>query len=484
MFVNYQQNQQFLLPPSLDELLPKNHLARLVSEIVENLDIENVKDKYNDLGRPAYHPKMMIKILFYGYAVGIRSSRRLAKALETDIAFMWLSAMNRPDFRTVSDFRKNNLSAVEGLFTQIVATCISSGMATIGKVAIDGTKIKANASKRSIRDEARLKDMLGEIDKKIKEMLGEAEDIDEAEDKLYGDMRGDELPKELSDEKTRKKKIKEALERIDKERNKDGSKKKLSITDTDASLMKTTSGIMPSYNAQAVASQEGLILAADVSSDSFDNHLLGPMIENLKENTSKKPGKVLADAGYYSGETLKYIEKEEIDAFIPILENIDKNRARGRSKNTAHEHFQKQEFMYDKEKDCYVCPVGKELCLYKKDKRKNKTIHRYICKIKDCKSRHLCTNSKTGRTIDRLGYEELYEKMIDKMKTEEASDIYRKRQGMVEPVFSIIKGPLGFDKFYLRGKQKVQSEWFLICSAFNIFKMWKIEQRTVNTATI
>lgn len=485
MFVKYQQDQQFLLPPSLEELLPKDHLARVISEIVDKLNLAKINERYAHLGRPAYHPKMLIKILFFGYASGVRSSRRIAKALETDIAFMWLSAMNRPDFRTISDFRKNNRIAMGELFSQIVATCISSGMATVGKVAVDGTKIKANASKRSIRDEAQLGHMLKEIDQKMKEMLDEADQIDREEDKLYGDARGDELPKELQSKETRKKKIEEALDRINKDRNKDGSKKKLSITDTDSSLMKTTNGIMPAYNAQAVSSKEGLILAADVSSNGFDSYQLEPMVNKLEKNTSEKPSVLLADAGYYSGKALEFVEKENIDAYIPILENLDRNKARGRLKNNQYDYFQKEEFKYDAEKDCYVCPIGKELNFYKLGKKiNNSTYRRYICKNKDCTSRQLCTRSKRGRTVDRISHEHLYTKMREKMGTDHAKEIYRKRQAIIEPIFSIIKGPLNFDKFYTRGIDQVRSEWMLACCAFNILKIWRIQQKIVNIGTI
>lgn len=484
MFINYQQDQQFLLPPSIDELLPEDHLARVLNEIAESLDLGQVKEKYADFGRPAYHPKMLVKILFYGYAAGIRSSRKIAKALETDIAFMWLSAMNRPDFRTISDFRKNNRGAVENLFSQIVATCVSSGMATVGKIAIDGTKIKASASKASIRNEDQLSRMLDSIDQKINEMLEEAEEADREEDRLYGDKRGDELPEELKDEQKRRVKIKEALQRIDKERNRDGSKKKISLTDTSSSQMRTTSGIRPAYNAQAVSSEEGYILAAEVSNQVSDNNWLKPMAEKTRNISGIRPHTILADAGYYSRETLNYIEEESLDAYIPILQNIDKNKARGRSKNNKYDYFQKEEFTYKRENDLYICPAGKPLSFYKIDKKKTKTLRRYKCREKACQSAYLCTHSKNGRTIDRLEHEDLYIKMREKMKGEEAKAIYRKRQAMVEPIFSIIKGPLGFDKFSLRGLEKAKAEWLLACSAFNIFKIWKTRQRMANIGVI
>lgn len=476
MFVNYQQDQQFLLPPNLEELLPKDHLARMVNEIVESLDLGSIKKRYTDLGRPAYHPKMLIKALFFGYATGVRSSRKIAKALETDIAFMWLGAMNRPDFRTISDFRKNNLLALEELFSQIVATCISSGMATVGKIAIDGTKIKASASRESMKDEVQLSRMLDHIEKKIKDMLNDAEQVDEEEDKLYGDSRGDELPEELIDETKRREKIKEALEKIKK-----GKKAKVSITDKDSSLMKVGGRFYPAYNAQAVASEEGLILAADVSDKGNDNHLAGPMIEKTQKTTGIQPCTVLADAGYHSGKTLNYLKEKEIDGYISINKNLDKIEDK---KSELKIKYKKEDFIFLPEHDCYIYKKGRALLFEQLTRIRGKTLRRYRCTSNNCVSRAHCTKDKKGRTIYRSRHEELYVAMKEKMKKSEAKHLYKKRKVMVEPAFSVIKGPLGFEKFSLRGLDKTKSEWLLICSAFNIFKMWKARQKIANMVTV
>lgn len=251
----YNQDQMQLFPPSIRSLIESDDLCLVVNDIVKTLDLSCLYEKISSEGNPAYHPAMMLKIYFYAYAKGIFSSRRIAQALKENIAFIFLAAWQRPNFRTISDFRKNNLRELGLLFSQIVELCRQLGMVKLGHIAIDGTKIKANASEASTYDRER-------IEKEIKRCLEKAEAFDQQEDALYGtDKTGDELPEDIRDPEKRIKKLKELKKKLDA-----GGSEKINKTDPDAVFMKTTNGIKTSYNAQAaVDAEHQVIVAADVS---------------------------------------------------------------------------------------------------------------------------------------------------------------------------------------------------------------------------
>ena len=202
-------DQIFLLPPSINEFIDDNHLAKLVSEVVDNLDTKAIESKYSELGQKSYHPKLLLKILFYGYAIGIRSGRKIAAACDSDLAFMYLSCMYHPDFRTINDFRKNNIEAVEQLFVEVLKICSSLNMVNIGTLIIDSTKLRANASSRRTKTHQQYQTWLTELEQQVKGVLKEADIADEQEDAAYGESkRGDELPSSInSKEKLKNKKI-------------------------------------------------------------------------------------------------------------------------------------------------------------------------------------------------------------------------------------------------------------------------------------
>jgi len=203
--------QIMLLPPAIEDFIPESHFARVVSGIVDGLDTSTIEDKYSHLGQNTYHPKLLLKIFFYGYATGTRSGRKLATACETDCAFMYLAQMYRPDFRTINDFRKNNIIEIEGFFLDVIKICADLGLAKAGSISIDGSKIRANASAKRTKDKQSYKLWLERIEAEIAKMLKEAGEIDKREDKEYGDKRGDELPKEIREKAALKKKISDCL---------------------------------------------------------------------------------------------------------------------------------------------------------------------------------------------------------------------------------------------------------------------------------
>lgn len=230
-FKEYKDKTLYLLPPSIDDFIKEDHLSRVIDEITEALDTKKIEGKYSHLGQRSYHPKIMLKLLFYGYATGIRSGRKIAQECETDVAYMYLARMYKPDFRTINDFRKNNLEIIEGYFKDIILMCKELGMAKAGRIIIDSTKIRANASAKVTKDKEGYQEWIERIDKEIKEIMREAETTDEEEDKMYGDKRGDEIPMKIQKRENLKQKIKEVINNMKK-------KEKVNLTDKDAKYIK------------------------------------------------------------------------------------------------------------------------------------------------------------------------------------------------------------------------------------------------------
>ncbi len=280
LFKEYDQNQSYLLPPSLNEFVGAEHSARVISDVVESIDISSIISKYNGGGPPAYHPKMMLKLIIYAYSQCVYSSRRIERALESDTAFMYLSGMQKPDFRTICIFRATHCEAISDIFVEIVRLCASLGMVELGHVSFDGTKLKANASVRQTKDKKALQKEMKRVKEKVKKLLKRAEEVDETEDAMYGpDNNGSGIPDEIKDKEYRLKKLQEAKKELEDEK-----LAKVNVTDTDARLMKNSQKVIqPAYNGQiGVDVKEQIIVAADVTQEATDHHQLKPMLEQTE----------------------------------------------------------------------------------------------------------------------------------------------------------------------------------------------------------
>ncbi|MDD2348454.1 MAG: IS1182 family transposase [Kiritimatiellae bacterium] len=336
-------------------------------------------------------------------------------------------------------------------------------MGLIGSnISIDGTKIKANASPRQSKSS-------DAIEKEIDKILRESIEVDEHEDEIYGDSTPYRIPEELVDKNSRLEKIKAAKKKLDEEK-----LNKINITDNDARIMKHKDGSKkPSYNCQvAVDEKEQIIVAADVAIEENDLHQIEPMIENVKETLGYKPTIVLADAGYFSYDNVKFLLDEEIDAYIP--DNFYEVEKRGKTKK-----FRKVLFTYDEKKDCYYCPAAFEIPFTRIQKRENEPdLRYYVCNCCSlCVLKNACTDSK-NRTITRDPREYLMEYMRAKLNTEEATEQYQKRMCTVEPVFGQMKQDRGFREFLLRGKRKAKIEFLMMCTVHNIKKIADFMKRT------
>jgi transposase/signal recognition particle subunit SEC65 len=425
-FRPYDPDQTFLMPASMKEWLPPNHLSYFISDVADQLDLSKIMDcyAYEERGYPPYHPRMMVKVLLYAYCIGVPSSRKIARKLEEDIAFRVLAANNTPDFRTISDFRKEHLQALAGLFLQVLKLCQKAGLVKLGHVALDGTKIKANASKHKAMSYKRMKEEEARLAAEITDLLRRAEVVDEEEDRRYGkNKRGEELPKELAFRENRLKKIREAREALEVEAKqaaemdgKEGDKEVLPKDKAQRNFTDPTSHIMPApggkyfiqaYNAQAaVDSAHQIIVAAETTNKPTDRGQAEPMMEKVKENTDRLPRQMSADTGYFSSETVTTLTEQGIDIYMPP------NKIR-------HSDF--------------------------------------------------VLASPRGRIPKELS---IADRMRRKLRTKKGQKCYALRKELPEPVFGQIKQVRGFRQFLFRGLDKVSGEWKFICTGHNLLKLF------------
>jgi transposase len=464
----YDQNQRLMFPPHLSEFLPDDHQSVIISDIVDTMDLGCFYSKISSEGSQAYHPKMMFKILAYAYTTGIFSSRKIHKALQESVAFIFLAAWQKPDFRTISDFRKNNLSEFATLFNQLVDMCNRLGMTSLGHFAIDGSKFKANAADSATYNKKRISDA-------ISNLLQKADQIDCQEDQLYGtDHTGDQIPADIRQKKSRLQKLKQIKTQMDQ-----SHKEKINATDPDAAFMKTTYGIKTSYNAQIIVDEaQQLIVAANVTNDPSDTGQLVPMVQQA-EKAVGRIDKLSADSGYSSGDNLCAMVAKGIDAHIP-----DANYQaiqRGKQDAPGQGLFTRSDFNRDELNDCFICPAGEKLhfvCLQKvKDKH---PVRIYRCQAcGNCLLKKRCTNGRSGRNIALNVHDAQFKAMRTKLDSPHGKRIYAKRKWMVEPVFGHIKETIGFRQFSLRGLHKVIGEFFLVCMAHNMRKIINVFKNTV-----
>ena len=458
-----------MLPQSIEELIAQDHFVRALDKITENLDYRKLYNSYSEEGQPAYHPKMLIKILLYAYSTGTRSSRQIETKLNSDIYFMYLSGGQKPNFRTISDFRKEKGKYFREYFIEVLQICRKLGLVSLGHISIDGSKIKANGHKEKNRREKDLRKEEYLLKENIKRIMQEAEKTDKEEDREYGEKRGDELPEELQKEEKLLEKIKKAKEEL-----RERKLKEVNLGDPEAHLMKTNNGGYDvCYNAQlTVDSEKQIITAHEVVNQGGDNYQFIPMYEKTVENNKgEKPKEVSADSGYYSGENYLYMEKNNIDGYLPDCKLKKETDEEGKDRL---EKYDRRNFKYDEKKDVYICPEGRELRFKRNDLRHGVRSKHYESKdCRGCKNRKECVKkSKSGKRQIQIYENDRYKEfMREKLRREEGKKKYDKRMAAVEPVFAHIKNILGFKKFLLRGIEKAGNEFSIICTAYNIKKI-------------
>jgi len=462
-YIKSYRGQNYLLPPSLTDLFPQGHVCYLIEQITDSLDYSDFDNKYAGAGHPAYHPRIPLKLLLIGSVDKINSSRRLANNSCRDAVYIYLSEKTSPDFRTISDFRKDNQYLLKQVFLQLNKFAYEEGLIDLSHISVDGTSIKANASSHNNLD----KETLDKLSKYIEEQIQEGIEVDEEEDKLYGDRGMHQLPENLDDKEKRRPIVRKMVEEINKAM-KEGSKenlqeikeelneikqnleeknqKRYSPIDPDSRFMKNKKGRTElSYNAQISVDKNGIIVQNNVVQEADDRNQLVPNINAVEESFGKlNNSKVLADGGYEKAKAIQELDKRGYDIYVP-------------GKKTK-----KSEFYYDEEKDEYISPGGdilKKIGRYFYKKREEyRTIYKGIVDGKE-------------RVIHAIPGEKTLNRIKEKLKSEEGKRTYGIRKQTVERSFADIKHHRGLRSFSLRGIEKVRTEFNLTCTASNLVRI-------------
>lgn len=459
---NYEQT--FLLPPSLDEFIGKSHPARFIKEFVDSVDLTGlgfvVRD--TDEGRPNYAVELLTKVWVYGYFEKVRTSRGLEKMCYNNLGMLWLTGMNYPDHNTIWRFYRNNKDALRGLFKKSVQVAYSCGFVGLVLNAVDGTRIVGDVSRNRALHRVSLEKLLLRLDEGIDDVLQQTEDSERETGSIDYN-----LPAEYAERERLRDEIRSQLQKLD-----DAGTSHISTTDEDCRMMKCyIEGKRFAYNAQAVVDGKlGIVVAADVVQDEFDNHQLTRMVGQVKENVGKVADETVADAGYNSGEELAKAE----EAGYEVLVNLPD------SSSTKYGHiapeFDKSKFTYNSLTDTYTCPKGSTLAFhsYHKNCKQTHPSKKYRCKdYKNCDFRHSCNQAKQGRTITIPYFEKEIHAQKEKQKLPANADKIKKRKSIVEPVFGIIKHNMDFRRWTVRGLDNVRAQWALICTVFNLKKLYK-----------
>lgn len=458
IYLSYDPEQKLLMPPDLRDWLPEGHLALFISDVVDELDLSAIVGSYESgdgRGRPPYHPLMMVKLLVYGYCIGKVSSRKIEKATYEDVGFRVLACNQHPDHDSIAEFRKRHLQELAGLFVQVLKLCERAGLVKLGHVAIDGSKLRANASKHKAMGYERMCEKEQQLVAEVERLLKAAEEADAAEDGRYGKgVRGDELPAELARRESRLRKIREAKASLEaeakeqakaaaaaveaklaerKQREEETGKKtrgkapqvvnvaeakpkpkaQRNFTDPESRIMKdgATGSFEQSYNAQiAVDGTAQIIVAATLTQAVNDKQQLLPVLAEVKTNVGRLPEKVTADSGYFSTAAVT----------SEVLSTVDLYVTPDRSKKTEE-----------------------------------------VAELNSASP----PNSELGQDV--------IAQMREKLKTEHGRAIYKQRKMIVEPVFGQVKEVRGFRRFSFRGLQKNEAEWSLICLTHNLLKLFR-----------
>ena len=506
VFKAYVQNQPQLLPPSLDELIPKGHLVRVVNAAIDRMNIDSILESYQGGGTSSYHPKMLLKVLIYGYSQRLYSSRRIAKAIRENIHFMWLAGGNRPDFRTINRFRSSRLKGrIEDIFYTVIELLLEEGLIDLRDYFLDGTKLEANANKYSFVWGKSTRRYKATLQKKVKELLKQIDDENDDEDRYYGDKdlaevgedeeisseriaaKLKELEKRLS-KKPKDKPLKKAVQQLKKDylpRQRKyeeqekllGERNSYSKTDVDATFMRMKDDHMKNgqlkaaYNVQ-MGTQNQFIVGYSLHQGTTDSPLLIPHLKTLKSYLGKLPQHISTDAGYGSEENYAFLESESVEAYVKY--NWFHKEQQSKYRNDP---FQVANLAYDQTGDFFTCPAGKRLSYLTSSHTTSATGYRSQTRIyesRDCTGCHLrerCFKGEGNRRITIRPLLQKYRKQARELLTSKEGKQLRSRRGIeVEAVFGQIKENRNFRRFLLRGLDKVSIEYGLVAMAHNLMK--------------
>lgn len=472
-------HQRELFPGNVFDLLPKGHDCFLFHDLFQQLDTRSVEAHYSPQGQHAYHPRQIVSILIYGYTHGVFSSRQLEKRCNEDLSFMYIAGRNCPNFRVLSDFRKDNAEFFQDCFKQTVQLALEMKLASLGHVSLDGSKFKANSSKHKAMSYQRLKEKEQALAEEIEALVKQANASDAEEDAAYRERTGYELPEALKFRQQRLAAIQAARAALEAREEAlhpgqaiDG-KKQISFADKEARIMgKKGDGFAYSYNGQiSVDSDHQIIVGQHVSQNANDKQEVKPALGALQEAAGQLPDKASLDNGYYSADNLEALEQAEVEAYVAV----DRGEQNGATPvDGSSRRLVKADFVYDADSDSFRCPAGQILVLKSQGKEGSRIYQGEAAICSECPYQTRCCRSEKGeaRTINTDGQEALRQHMRERMGSELAKATYRRRKVIVEPVFGQLKNS-GFRGFSLRGKEKVAGEFSLLCAGHNLKKMVK-----------
>ena len=473
-FRDLDREQMWLLPPSLDELVPLDHPARFVAEFVDAQDKEGWADlgveiESDPLGAPAYHPRALLSVWLYGFMTGVRSSRKLEVACRDQIPYLWLTGWQHPDHNTLWRFYRRHRHSMRELFKRTVRTAVAMELVDLAVQAVDGTRVAANAALDRSYTGEQLHRLLERVEKTIEEL--------EAQNEKGEDYNPPRLPERLSDRKVLRQRVKQALEDLPGRERPNRYKRphRINLTDGDAKMMKTRQGHMPGYNAQAMVSaldtDKGmagmLITAVDLVDESHDTGQLIPLMEQAEEATGARTTLTLADSGYFAGSDLEKCTQRGQQVVMPekLQKFVDKP-------------YHKDRFVHDESTDTYTCPQGQTLKFFQwqfTNKVWNRVYRSSMAACGKCPAHSVCTSD--GRRVRRIlvgPHDTALRHHRTMMATDWAKETYEIRKQLVEPVFGIIKEQQDARRFLLRGLSNVTAEWITLATAFNLRTLWRV----------
>jgi len=501
VFKDYSPNQIFLLPPSLEEMIDPSHPVRVVSQVIDSLDIDLLTDKYKGGGCSSYHPRLLLKLLVYGYLSNQYSSRKIEQAAKQNIHFMWLSAMSYPDHNTINRFRSDRLKGVlKEVFRQVVILLVDSGVITLKEAYLDGTKIEANANRYTfvwgrsiIRSKERIRKQLDELWAYAESVAKEELENNEPEyfEKIDQDsvrrtiesidnaLKGKPVNKDVKQKLNyARKNWPENLRKYEQQEKTMGNRNSYSKTDPDATFMRMKEDHMlngqlkPGYNWQ-ISTENQYILGYTLHQTTNDTTTLQSHMESLKENLGKMPDTIVADAGYGSEENYEYLENNDVEAFVKY-QYFHKEQC----KKWKDDPYRTENLLYYENDDSYTCPMGQKMNFIGEKVRITDNGFRQVKRIyqaQDCHGcpvKEVCNKNKGNRKIEINPKLNHYKSIIRERLTSERGKKYRSRRPVdVEAVFGIIKGNRNYRRFLLRGLEKAEIEAGLLALAHNLSKI-------------
>lgn len=456
------RNQTLLFPESLEDYVSADNPVRFLDAFVQKLDLHALgfsKAQVAETGRPPYDPADLLKLYLYGYLHRIRSSRRLEQETHRNVELIWLLGHLHPDFKTIADFRKDNLKGLKAVCRQFTLLCQKLELFGGELIAVDGTKMRAVNARDQNFNESKLEELIARADARLAEYLAQLDQSDQSEGGQSQPSRA-ELEQKIAALEEKRDWQKELLAQIQT-----GEEKQVSVTDPDSRRMPGQGGSVVGYNAQSVVdAKHKLIVAADVTNEVTDVRQLGSMAIQAKENLSIEKGEVLADAGYYNNAEVASCVERGLTPYVPKADT---------SANTAQGLFGKSRFRFDALRDVYVCPGNQELTYRFSTYELGRSLRYYRASgCKQCALKTQCTRNKANRTITREEDEHLMEQMAERMR--QAPEKIKQRKALVEHPFGTIKRALGYDHFLLKGLAKVRTEWSLITLAYNLKRVFSL----------